>query len=607
MKKMKRFILLLAISAMVSASEDTQAQFAFYGGTNSNVGMPDYNYGVLYRYVPSTNAYTVMSNCTAVDGNKIAGLVRVGDMLYGTAMYDGLYGSGTVFSFDLLTGNFTKLADFDSINGKSPVDDLVLAPNGKLYGVTMFGGTDNGGVLFSFDPTANTIEKLIDFQPGPYYQPMAGMIMGSNGNLYGMVSYYYGGLFEYNIAQNELDFIWDFPSTASGRVPQGKLTELQDSVFYGSTRYGGDGLEGTLFRYDQRTDNHTILKHFAGGVDGSWPQNGFVHVGDALYGFGNKGGDYTKGVFFKYDVVQDEYTKLIDLDYPIGASPENRPLLAADGKIYSPTTFGGNLARGSMVSYDPSTGDMTNIYTFNGGEGTYPYNGMVEACVTPPPTGSASVTLCTGATVSDLDVNGTGVKWYASPTSTTALSAGSTLSATTYYATQTIQCESSGRLAVAVTLQSPPDVNVTLEGLTMTVNEAGAAYQWIDCANNSNVSGANAQSYTATANGQYKVRVVVGPCVATSTCTSITGVSIDELDMDVVSIFPNPTSNDITVDAQKPLQRIELLDNAGRLVMAQPVMAMRTSLSLVTLAPGSYMLRITDAEGRLGYRVVVKE
>lgn len=584
------------------------AQIAFFGTTNSNTGGPD-AYGGIFRYVPSSNTYAEVHHCNATDGRMISGMVQMGDLFYGTTSTEGATGFGSVFSFDPATSDYTVLADFDSINGKGPVDDMVLAPDGKLYGVTSYGGSNNGGVLYSFNPTNNTITKLHDFLPGPYSQPMAGPILGNNGNLYGVVSFYYGGLFEYNIGTDAFNYIFDFPTTNGGRVPYGKLTEVQDSVFYGSTRYGGTGTaqNGTLFRYDQRDDSFTTVKFFQDGADGAWPQNGFVHVGDNIYGFAYKGGAHTYGIFFKYDVVQQQYTKLVDLDYPVATYPENRPILGSDGKIYSAIKSGGSLASGSLVKYDIATGALTSIYSFSSGSGNYPFNGIIETCITPPPTGATSLVLCEGATVANLSATGQQVKWYDAANATTQLASSTPLTNGTYYASQTIECPSSERLAVDVSLQTAPDVGVTVNGQTLTVNESGAQYQWVNCANNTNISGATSQSYMATANGQYKVRVTLGPCVATSECASVTGLGLHELDMSSVTVHPNPALYEIAIVSDLPLRQIQLFDTSGRLVKEQHTTASRTTVSVVELPTGSYIVRLTDASGRVGQTTIAKE
>lgn len=584
------------------------AQLALYGINHSNIGAAD-NHGGIFRYVPSTNTYTTPYFGSVADGNKISGMVRVGNLLYGTTSEEGAYNGGTIFSFNLLNDSFTKLADFDSVSGRFPVDDMVYAPNGKLYGVTSGGGKGDRGVLFSFDPSTKALTKLIEFGSGTYLNPRAGLIMGRNGNLYGVVSFYYGAIFEFNIANNTIKYIQPFPSSNGGRAPFGKLIEVQDSVFYGTTRYGGTSgkEEGTIFRFDQRNNSFTTVKFFQGGADGSWPQNGLVHVGDNLYGFTYRGGNHTYGTFFKYDLVQAKFTKLVDIQPPIGSYPENRPILSADGNIYSSIKFGGNLGRGCMTRYNLTTGVMTNIYAFNTGEGTYPTNGLIETCITPKPTGASSVTLCAGATVAELTAKGVQISWYSGADSTTKLNAGKALTNGTYYASQTVQCESSERLAVTVTLQNQPDVGVTRVGQTLTVNESGAQYQWIDCATGNPISGATARSFTATVNGEYKVKVTVGTCMATSSCIAVNNLGINELDMSSMVIYPNPAKTVLTVEGNTPLQRVEVFDFLGKLVLAQPEQGTHCTVDVAKLPPGSYLLRVVTKDGAAGTRTFLKE
>jgi hypothetical protein len=76
---------------------------------------------------------------------------------------------------------------------------------------------------------------------------------------------------------------------------------------------------------------------------------------------------------------------------------------------------------------------------------------------TSAPTGSATQTFCGSATLAQLVVTGTGIKWYANSTGGSALAANTQLVAgTTYYASQTVSgCESSARLAVTVNSNGP--------------------------------------------------------------------------------------------------------------------------------------------------------
>lgn len=83
------------------------------------------------------------------------------------------------------------------------------------------------------------------------------------------------------------------------------------------------------------------------------------------------------------------------------------------------------------------------------------------ASTTPAPTGDAIQTFCnTGVSLNSLSVVGTAIQWYATATGGTPLDPFSdVINGTTYYASQTIDCESLNRLAITVTISSTPSAN----------------------------------------------------------------------------------------------------------------------------------------------------
>ena len=83
--------------------------------------------------------------------------------LYGMAYGGGSNDGGVIFSYDLASSTYTKLKDFDFTNGSYPYGSLFQASDGKLYGSTSDGGSNDYGVIFSFDPITSTYTKLIDY------------------------------------------------------------------------------------------------------------------------------------------------------------------------------------------------------------------------------------------------------------------------------------------------------------------------------------------------------------------------------------------------------------------------------------------------------------
>lgn len=88
---------------------------------------------------------------------------------------------------------------------------------------------------------------------------------------------------------------------------------------------------------------------------------------------------------------------------------------------------------------------------------------------TPPaaPVGAANQTFCTGATLAQINMSGTAIQWYASPTSTSALPNNTVLvNGATYYASQTVNgLQSINRTAVTISLLAAPVAPSSINGL----------------------------------------------------------------------------------------------------------------------------------------------
>jgi hypothetical protein len=96
----------------------------------------------------------------------------------------------------------------------------------------------------------------------------------------------------------------------------------------------------------------------------------------------------------------------------------------------------------------------------NGCESLQRFAVTVNIVAPTAPTGNSSQVFCTTSTVSQLVANGSGIKWYSSPTGGTPLLGTTPLASGIYYASQTVNgCESLSRLVVAVSLTNTPAPN----------------------------------------------------------------------------------------------------------------------------------------------------
>ncbi|MBW6483696.1 MAG: T9SS type A sorting domain-containing protein [Vicingaceae bacterium] len=93
------------------------------------------------------------------------------------------------------------------------------------------------------------------------------------------------------------------------------------------------------------------------------------------------------------------------------------------------------------------------------------------------------------------------------------------------------------------------DNTTSLNTDTISANQNGATYRWLNCdSNNVVIAGATAQNFTPTATGNYAVEITVGSCVDTSACVNVIITGIEELTPTGIKIYPNPFDDNIVIE-----------------------------------------------------------
>ena len=117
-------------------------------------------------------------------GNPYAGLIQASDgSFYGTTVFGGASGRGTVFKMDS-AGTLTTLHSFSlGSDGGGPHAGLIQASDGSFYGTTTQGGAAGAGTVFNVD-SASTLTTLYSFSGGsdggnPY---VGSLIQASDGS-----------------------------------------------------------------------------------------------------------------------------------------------------------------------------------------------------------------------------------------------------------------------------------------------------------------------------------------------------------------------------------------------------------------------------------------
>ena len=274
-------------------------------GTTSSQGTASY-YGTVFR-LGLDGTFTVLKSFQSTDGSSpAAGLIQASDgFLYGTTKSGGTYDDGTIFRIGL-DGTFTPLYTFDFHNngygGSQPVAALIQGSDGQLYGTTSAGGDNNEGTVFSYVP-GGALTILHSFANTDGASPEAALVEGASGVFYGTTSTsstYNGTVFEITAA-GALTTLHTFTGTVDGSSPAAPLLRGSDGNFYGTTRNGGTSYAGSIF---QLTPDGTLNPLASlNSTDGSSPLGGLVQTGDgSFYGTAFQGGVSGDGTIYQLTV-----------------------------------------------------------------------------------------------------------------------------------------------------------------------------------------------------------------------------------------------------------------------------------------------------------------
>jgi len=321
-----------------------------------------------------------------------AGLVRdSAGNLYGTTASGGSATSGVVFKINT-KGKIRVLHTFNDSDGSFPRSDLTL--NGTtLYGTTFGGGTTGAGTIFKISIDGSGFESLYSFTGGDDgSNPASGVILDSQGNLYGTTQY--GGAFLsgvlYRLSPNrELTPLHGFTGGSDGAMPMSEPILDASGDLYGTTEFGGNingncvGLQagcGVVYKLSPSL-KLTVLHSFTNrNHDGAYPLGTLLRdPAGNLYGTTSGGGGPNNfGTIFKID-RQRKFTQLhsFNAGTPNGVGPQGALVRDAVGNLYGTTTYGGNSSNSGTVFKITASGRERVLHSFSANDGTGPQGGLL--------------------------------------------------------------------------------------------------------------------------------------------------------------------------------------------------------------------------------------
>ncbi len=162
-----------------------------------------------------------------------------------------------------------------------------------------------------------------------------------------------------------------------------------------------------------------------------------------------------------------------------------------------------------------------------------------------------------------------------------------------------------------LTINKVSDITIFINGSTISANNSNAIYQWLDCDNNNTpISGATNQDFTATMNGNYAVELTENGCTDTSACVLITTVNlIENISADKFVLSPNPTTADFAIqfdDIQQNLN-VRLFSVSGQLIIDKNFQNTNLIPLKIKHPTGVYLLEIVDSRGNKTTLKVMKQ
>jgi len=327
------------------------------------------------------------------DGTRPLGsVIFIGSTLYGMTGNGGTSDKGTIFKINTNGTGFTLLHRFagGATDGKYPNDSLIVSGS-TLYGMTVNGGTSDGGTIFKINTNGTGFALLHSFAGAPSDGKWpGGSLILSGSTFYGMTRYggnsNYGTIFKINMDGTGFVLLHSFSSaTGEGYCPYGSLV-LSGSTLYGMTGGGGASYGGTIFKINMDGTGFARLHTFGGTPsDGKYPMASLILSGSTLYGMTGHGGLISDGTIFKLATNGTGFTLLHSfVGAPSGGKEPLGSLILSGSTLYGMTYMGGAnwdgiRYMGAIFKININGTGFALIYSFGNiwPDGAYPQGSLI--------------------------------------------------------------------------------------------------------------------------------------------------------------------------------------------------------------------------------------
>lgn len=338
--------------------------------------------------------HSFCSQTSCVDGDSpSASLLHARDgNFYGATCQGGEFNNGTIYKLSP-SGVFTSLHSFNGVgDGSCPYGPLMQAANGQIYGTTSGGGSDQYGTVFAI-AASGSVKSLYVFAGPPFdgAYPHGGLVQAADGSLYGTTllggscpaapQAGCGTIFKISAA-GTLTLTYNFCANGNpcydGQSPADGLVLGSDGNLYGTTAFGGGVANaGTIFSITPDgilTTLHAVISPLQ---EGKFPFTTLAQATNGkFYGTMEEGGAKGKGVIFSLDVGLSPF---VSIEPPFGkvgtvVSILGNGLTGTTGVSFNGATSAFRIVSDTLISATVPAGATSGTVTVTAPGGALPSN-----------------------------------------------------------------------------------------------------------------------------------------------------------------------------------------------------------------------------------------
>jgi hypothetical protein len=150
-------------------------------------------------------------------------------------------------------------------------------------------------------------------------------------------------------------------------------------------------------------------------------------------------------------------------------------------------------------------------------------------------------------------------------------------------------------------------VKITGNSISAQTANGAATFQWLNCDQNYQViMGEKNKQYMPVNNGRYAVSVTENNCVDTSDCLLFEMSKLKQLQLNLMSIQPNPSNGKFSLKTSTPLHnvKVNLVDVQGKILKVWELNVLSQQQFDCKLSGGLYYLKVESSEGQNTWPIV---